>query len=266
MEKRQEMKSTEDTGTGPNAAYETDAAAAEYLDAHYGPMHFGVANFSVACVAHALSFLGPRHGRGRALDLGCAVGRASFELARHFQSVTALDYSARFIRIASEIKASGTARYAVPEEGDIVSRHETRLSELGLGAFTDRVNFFQADAARMPARFSNYELILAANLIDRLHDPARLLTRLHERLVPGGILMVTSPYTWMEAFTPRDRWLGGFYGKDGLPRTGLAGLDLLLGGHFRRLADPVDIAFVIRETARKFQHTVAQATVWEHAG
>jgi putative 4-mercaptohistidine N1-methyltranferase len=263
MEKSQKPELAEDTGKTPSAAYETDEAAAQYLDAHYGERHFGVGNFSVSCVSHALSFMDGRP-RIRALDLGCAVGRASFELARHFQSVTGLDYSARFIGIATEIKARGIIRYVLPEEGDIVSHHEKRLSDLGLDSLTDRVGFFQADAGRMPERFSGYDLILAANLIDRLQDPSQLLTRLHERLAPGGILMITSPYTWLEAFTPRDRWLGGFYGRDGRPRTGLEGLDRLLGAHFRRIGPPVDVAFVIRETARKFQHTVAQATVWEY--
>jgi hypothetical protein len=28
-------------------------------------------------------------------------------------------------------------------------------------------------------------------------------------------------------------------------------------------AEPRDVPFVIRETARKFQHTVSQLTVWE---
>jgi putative 4-mercaptohistidine N1-methyltranferase len=264
MEKTQKTQSAEDTGKSPNAAYETDEAAAQYLDAHYGQRHFGVGNFPVNCVAHALSFMGARPRR-RALDLGCAVGRASFELARHFESVTGLDYSRRFIGIAKEIQSSGTIRYALTEEGEIVSHHQERLIDLGLAPFTDRVRFFQADAARMPERFSNYDLILAANLIDRLPDPARLLTRIHERLAPGGILMITSPYTWLATFTPRDRWLGGFYGRDGRPHTALEGLDRLLEAHFRRTGSPVDIEFVIRETARKFQHTLAQATVWEYA-
>jgi hypothetical protein len=29
------------------------------------------------------------------------------------------------------------------------------------------------------------------------------------------------------------------------------------------LGDPRDVEFVIRETARKFQHTLSQLTVWE---
>ena len=39
----------------------------------------------------------------------------------------------------------------------------------------------------------------------------------------------------------------------------------LLGPHFRMLDAPRNVAFVIRETRRKFQHTVAELTVWERA-
>ena len=41
------------------------------------------------------------------------------------------------------------------------------------------------------------------------------------------------------------------------------GLEEQLGKHFRRLGDPRDVPFVLRETARKFQHTIAQLTIWE---
>ena len=38
--------------------------------------------------------------RGKALDLGCAVGGASFELARSFGAVTGIDYSRAFVNAA----------------------------------------------------------------------------------------------------------------------------------------------------------------------
>ena len=36
----------------------------------------------------------------------------------------------------------------------------------------------------------------------------------------------------------------------------------LLGPHFVMLDAPQDVEFVIRETRRKFQHTVAELTAW----
>jgi len=104
--------------------------------------------------------------------------------------------------------------------------------------------------------------VLACNLIDRLYDPARFLTTIHERINQGGLLIIASPYTWLAEFTQRDKWIGGFR-KDGENLTTLQAIDAILSLNFRSVAEPQDIPFVIRETSRKFQHIVAQMTVWE---
>jgi 5-histidylcysteine sulfoxide synthase/putative 4-mercaptohistidine N1-methyltranferase len=241
--------------------YETDALTAQYCDAHYGPEHFGVPNFAKTCAEICLELMKGR-ARLQALDLGCAVGRASFELARGFEKVTGLDFSARFFQLAARMQEGRDLRYALPEEGDIASYHETSLADLQLEGVRDRVQFFQADACNLPEKFTGYDLMLAANLIDRLYSPRRLLTTIHERINPGGLLVIASPYTWLESFTKKEEWLGG-YREAGEPVTSLEGLGKALAPHFRMLGEPRDVPFVIRETRRKFQHTVAQLTVWE---
>ena len=242
--------------------YETDTLTAQYCDAHYGPEHFGVANFAQSCAAVCLKLTEGRR-RGHALDLGCAVGRASFELARGgFQRVTGLDFSTRFFRLATRMQEEGYLRYAIPDEGELVSYHEVTLAELALDSVRDRVDFAQADACNLPEKFTGYDLILAANLIDRLYSPRRFLTTIHERLNPGGLLVITSPYTWLEEFTKKEEWLGG-YKEAGENVTSLEGLTKALSPRFRMLGKPRDLPFVIRETRRKFQHSIAELTVWE---
>lgn len=244
-----------------DAMYETDAAVAQYCDAHFGPDKFGVANFPAVLVDICLAALKdkPRH---RALDLGCAVGRASFELARHFDLVSAIDFSARFIRIAYQLQEKGVVRYQLPEEGEIVSYHEQRLSDFGLTGGAKRVEFFQGDAHNLKPQFKDYDLVLAANLLDRLYDPARFLANIHQRINPGGLLVIASPYTWLEEFTRKANWIGGIR-RAGEPFTTLEGLQEHLGERFQMVGTPRDIPFVIRETARKFQHTLSQLTLWE---
>ena len=246
-------------------SYETDALAAQYCDAHYGPEHFGVANFSVACAAACLEWMKNR-AKGHALDLGCSVGRTSFELARGgFSKVTGLDLSARFFRLATRMQEEGSLRYALLEEGEICSYHETGLEDLGLDKYRDRVNFFQADACNLPEKFTGYDLVLATNLIDRVYSPRKFLAHIHQRINPGGVLVLTSPYTWDEAHTKKVEWLGG-YRHAGEPVETLEGLKELLAPHFRLLGEPRDLPFVIRETRRKFQHSVAELTAWELKG
>jgi hypothetical protein len=101
-------------------------------------------------------------------------------------------------------------------------------------------------------------------LIDRLYDPALFLAGIQERILPGGLLVITSPYTWLEEYTPKEKWLGGRR-EHGEPLTTLAGLTRQLEGRFE-LIHRQDIPFVIRETARKHQHTVAELSAWRRLG
>ena len=245
----------------PPSHYETDRLVAEYAEFHYGAEYFGVPNFPRALAELAIAALGDRPAR-RALDIGCATGRASFELARRFDSVTGLDFSARFVGVGTQLKEGGRLRYTLVEEGELVAYREVALADLGLVDVAPRVEFYQGDACNLKPVFAGYDLVLAANLVDRLYDPARFLVGLHERIVPGGLLVVATPCTWLEDHTKRADWLGGFK-KDGENFTTLDGLQAVLGPNFRRLGEAREIPFVIRETKRKFQHTLSEVTIWE---
>jgi putative 4-mercaptohistidine N1-methyltranferase len=133
---------------------------------------------------------------------------------------------------------------------------------MGLDRVVDGVEFSQGDATNLKPQFTGYDLVLAANLIDRLYDPKRFLQTIHERLNPGGILVIASPYTWLEEFTKKENWLGGFR-KSGEPYMTLDALRDMLGPHFVMLDTPKNVEFVIRETRRKFQHSLAELTVWQ---
>ena len=58
------------------------------------------------------------------------------------------------------------------------SIHYTKLYE----------EFTQGDACNLKPKYQGYDLVLAANLIDRLREPARFLADISQRLKPGGIL------------------------------------------------------------------------------
>lgn len=248
------------SAVNPASNYETDELMAQYAEFHFGDSYYGVANFPATLAALAVAAMGERPKR-RALDLGCATGRACFELARHFDEVTGIDFSARFIGLGAQMAEQGRIRYTLPEEGELVTYRERTLAELGLAETAARVSFWQGDACNLKPNFTNYDLILAANLIDRLHSPAQFLANIHQRLTPGGVLLIASPYTWLTEHTRRDHWLGGFK-KDGENFTTLDGLLALLAPHFVLLGKPQDVPFVIRETKRKFQHTLSEVTLW----
>jgi 5-histidylcysteine sulfoxide synthase/putative 4-mercaptohistidine N1-methyltranferase len=245
----------------PSSHYENDKMLSEYAEFHYGEEHFGVPNFSKALADLAVEAMGLKPKRA-ALDLGCAAGRASFELARHFDRVTGIDFSARLIGSGVRMAGQGVLRYTLADEGDLVFYRERRLADLGLAETRGKVEFFQGDACNLKPLFSGYDLILAANLIDRLYSPRKFLGGVHERLNEGGLLLIASPYTWLEEHTKKEEWIGGFK-RDGENVRTLDGLKAILGEHFRLIRGPVEVPFVIRETRRKFQHTLSEVTIWE---
>jgi len=99
-------------------------------------------------------------------------------------------------------------------------------------------------------------------LIDRLYNPLLFLETIHERLNQDGILILTSPYTWQESSTKKELWLGGYKDENGVEVKTIDSLKKVLDKHFEPL-HVEDIEFVIKETARKYQHTIAQASVWK---
>ncbi len=245
--------------------YETDKLVAEYLLFHYGAPHevlpwdFGPAaalNYPTRCVQECVDVASlPQNAR--ALDLGCAVGRSSFELARHCSEVIGIDYSHRFVEVGALLARDGSVAYDRTDEGSLTTPLVARVP-----AILERKNvrFEHGDAQDLRASLGSFDVVLAANLIDRLIEPARFLARLPELVREGGQLVITSPYTWLPEFTPRENWLGGFSVGDA-PRTTLDGLTAALSAHFD-LVSTKDLPFLIREHARKFQWSVAQASIW----
>jgi 5-histidylcysteine sulfoxide synthase/putative 4-mercaptohistidine N1-methyltranferase len=240
--------------------YTTDSIISQYCHFGWGENRLGVENYPAKCASIALEMMKDKP-RKKAFDIGCAIGRSSFELARDFDEVIGVDFSARFIQEAEVLKQNGVLRYTVPTEGELESFHEIKLSNFHLENEAKKVSFWQADACNLKPIFKDFDLILAGNLIDRLYDPKKFLDSLVDRLNDGGMLILTSPYTWQEESTPKEKWIGG-YKRDGENVTTLQGLEEILGNDFT-LLETRDVPFVIQETARKHQYTIAQMSVWQ---
>lgn len=59
--------------------------------------------------------------------------------------------------------------------------------------------------------------MLAANLLCRVPSPAACLEEIDAHLAPGGLLVLTSPFTWIEEYTDKCNWIGGTYDQSGQP-------------------------------------------------
>lgn len=245
--------------------YDTERAVSEYLLFHYGApperlppglAESGALDFPTRCVTQCVD-LASLPEDGRALDLGCAVGRSAFELARRAREVLGIDASRHFIEIALHLRDHGSFPFQACEEGELARAH---CAVVPGGVDRRRVQFETGDALGLRPDLGVFDVVLAANLLDRVAEPRRLLARCASLVQPGGQLVLTSPYTWLPDYTPRANWLGGFE-ENGRPVTAFETIRAELAPHFE-LEARRDLPFVIREHARKFQLGIADATRW----
>ena len=245
--------------------YESDKLLAEYLLFHFGTHDevlqwkdgpAAALDYPVRCVRECVDVTN-LPANARALDLGCAVGRSTFELANHCAEVIGIDFSRRFIEVAQVLARDGDFPYLRADEGALTT---PLVAKVPANILRSRVHFEHGDAQVLRDSLGSFDVVLGANLIDRLADPAQFLARLPFLVKPGGQLVLTSPYTWLPDYTPPDKWLGGF-SENGKPRTTLDGLRAALAKEFTLVATR-DLPFLIREHSRKFQWSVAEASIW----
>lgn len=239
--------------------YESDSLLREYLLLHFGnaDQTFGslpgpreAVGFAQRSVSELIdqSLLG---ADAKALDVGCAVGGACFELARYCTSVVGVDYSRGFIDTASALADSGDIESAALVEA---GRLEPFTARVPADIDRSRTRFAVGDATALDPELEGFDVVLAANLICRIPQPQKFLDRLPSLVRPGGQLLLATPFTWLDDYTPPELWLG-------LERPGIEDLKDLLSPHFD-LKYSKDLPFVIREHARKFQYGVSLGTRW----
>jgi putative 4-mercaptohistidine N1-methyltranferase len=236
--------------------YETRKLVSEYLFFHYAddvsgglPVPSEALGFPARLVRELLD---PDRSAARALDLGCAVGRSTFELSRTIPSVCGIDFSAAFIAAAQDMKAGRPIECALALEGE---RTFSYIPKLPGGVAPSRVSFETGDAMELRPDLGAFDVVLAANLLCRLPEPRRFLARLPALVSPGGQLLLATPFSWLPEFTPRAHWIGG--------------IDEPSWDVLRRELEPdfdlqfeTNLPFLIREHSRKFQYGISLGTRW----
>jgi SAM-dependent methyltransferase len=143
---------------------------------------------------------------GPVLDLGCATGRTTFELAaasgRHALGV---DLNFPMLRTAQRVLTEGVARYPLRRIGVVYDRREHPAAP----PRREHVDFWAADAADLPFADGAAALIVSLNVLDCVQSPRDALAELARVLAPGGVALVTTPYDWSPGATPYEQWLGG---------------------------------------------------------
>jgi len=254
---------------------EEDPDVANAIFDHYSPEsneRYGALNYSVALSNVVFTTFNATSGvpkPRRILELGCVVGRGVFELAKYFPecpSVTGIDFTTRVIRVGVQLRDVGKQSYALPDYGtlqtygtidvtDVLSYSLTPESKVAtdpksVAEFLKRLEFMQGDACNLDgAKYTGYDIIVIASGLTNMYSPDKLMTILHERINPGGLLIIACDNDWSEDRTPMSSWLGGY--KD--PSSAeivhhVAVLESLLGQHFKQ------VPIVASEASRAHVH------------
>ena len=143
---------------------------------------------------------------GPILDVGCSVGRSSFELAeRYDELVLGVDLNFSMLRLAGDVLRSGVVRYPRRRVGLVYDRREFPVSFQR----RENVDFWACDATAFPFEDNQFAAAVSLNLLDCVHSPLEFLTSLAAVLRNDCPAVLSSPYDWSVSATPAESWLGG---------------------------------------------------------
>jgi len=190
-------------------------------------------------------------GHGNILDIGCASGRSSFELAAHFRCLTlGLDLNFSLLRFAQQLLIDGKASYPRKHLGVIYHRHNVEFSR----DHSELVDFWAADATALPLPPASSSLCGAYNVLDAVNSPRHLLHSLARQLKQNGTLLLTTPYDW-SGNTPMQNWLGGQAQYDEQIGDSPQLLrQIMQQAGFDILAEKDNLAWQLRLHSRQFNH------------
>ena len=143
---------------------------------------------------------------GPGIDVGCSVGRATFELARETDElVLGVDLNYAMLRTASRILRHGRVSYPRRDVGLV---YQQREFDVGFPQ-ADRVDFWACDVQNLPFASDTFAVATGWNVLDSVPDPRLMLSNLHRVLRPEGKSLLSCPYDWSPAATPVECWFGG---------------------------------------------------------
>lgn len=206
-----------------------------------------------------------RPSQGLALDVGCAVGRLSFELARTHARVIGVDTSYAFVRQARQILTRRRLDFDMIIEGSLTESQGCAFDgDWDLGG----VDFIVADALALPFRSHSFATVAAINILEKVPDPLLHLQEINRMLcASAATFLFSDPFSWDPAVSPPETWLGGNGNNNGYSQRGIDTLRRMFRGEFNVFDPPLEIitdgevAWKIRKTAHLWEHITSQYLV-----
>ncbi len=143
---------------------------------------------------------------GVAIDLGCSVGRNSFEIASRTNRLTlGVDLNFSMLRMATQILRKGSVQYPQRKGGVVYDDIEFHVDF----ERADLVDFWACDATRLPFADETFSRCNCMNTLDSVTSPYALLQSIARILSVNGLATLACPYDWSSSVTAIESWIGG---------------------------------------------------------
>ena len=190
---------------GPNSAYDlTRQYLSTYAWGHYHDLdpesEASEPPSILRCVAPVVEALSG--GTGPIVDVGCSVGRTTFEIASRTRRPTiGLDVNLSMLFLARRVM-SGHLEYPLRDGGLVYHRKSHPVDLPG----SDLVDFWAADATCLPLKTDSVTGLVSLNLLDCVASPTAHLKEVSR--VVNGICGIGCPYDWSPNATHPTEWIG----------------------------------------------------------
>jgi SAM-dependent methyltransferase/uncharacterized protein YbaR (Trm112 family) len=221
-----------------------------YADSHWHPTDPGFLDFF-----NAASSLLPTFSPGPSIDIGCSLGRGTYELANQTQSlVVGLDLNFSMLRLAQRIRLTSKVQYERRRVGLVFDTVNYELPAYP----ADHVSFWCADVSILPFPNSTFRNMVALNMLDCASSPLGLLLEMGRTLAPNHAALLTTPFDWAVGASQPSEWIGG-HSQRSSPHQGSSVEEL------RRFATHASFAIDNENTALPWRLRVHERSVTEYS-
>ena len=156
------------------------------------------------CLNAGLSLL-DKYPQAPMLDIGCATGRSTFELAAKYNGMAlGIDLNFSLLRTAQQVLQTGTITFPLKSVGVIFERHQYEVALKN----KELVDFWACDALALPFMDESFQFASALNVLDTVNSPVNFLKSISQSLNAGGNAVLATPYDWSPP-VPLQNWIGG---------------------------------------------------------
>ena len=234
------MESVLGDAAGPGSVFNNERTnLSAYGRAHWGDLDAEEPLAPEASFVHLLNTaleLMPQPPRGIWVDLGCAVGRATLEMARRTGDLAVgVDLSFSMLRVAERMRRAGRAGFGLRRVGLVFDRLDLTIADVP----AEQLSFWCCDVGALPFADGLFDGALSLNVVDCVPAPLQHLEELGRVLRGGAPALLASPYDWSPNATPVAQWLGGHSQRS--PQHGSSAAEL------RRALASIDHGLIIKK-------------------